>query len=95
MRYNSGKYVKFALQVSGESVTLFYNCQKHGTVHAKQVTEALMFDLASTLYIGQAGPIIKGNLDVSKFSCYIYRIRWVLFEIFMSIWNSVTGRNVK
>lgn len=58
-------YVKFAIKVSKESITLIHNCRKPETVHVKRHTEELLFDSASTLYLGQAGPIIKGNLDVS------------------------------
>lgn len=65
--YSIGRFAKIGIQVSGEEATLFFNCQKLETVTAKRHTEELRFDPASTLYIGQAGPIMKGNLDVSFF----------------------------
>lgn len=68
--YNVGKFTRFAFQVSGEIVTLFYNCQKYETLYAKRSANELLFDPASILYIGQAGPIIKGNLDVSIYLLY-------------------------
>lgn len=49
----------------GDTITLFYNCQKYESLYVKRNTNELLFDPASILYIGQAGPIIKGNLDVS------------------------------
>lgn len=64
-------WIKFSLQVTRESVTLYYNCKKHSTVTVERKPVKLQFDAASTLYIGQAGAIIKEPFDVSvklKFS---------------------------
>lgn len=72
--YTVNKYVRFALQVTGETVTMFYNCRKFETISVKRHTEELLFDPASTLYIGQAGPIIKGNLDVSRLSFHLHSL---------------------
>lgn len=63
--YSMGKFIRFAIQVTGDTISLFHNCQRIESLYMKRDTSELLFDPASTLYIGQAGPIIKGNLDVS------------------------------
>lgn len=60
------KWTRFALSVTANNVTLFFNCQKYDTVVTKRIPQELVFDSASTLYVGQAGPIIKGAFDVSN-----------------------------
>ncbi|KAF5301756.1 hypothetical protein FQR65_LT08738 [Abscondita terminalis] len=52
-------WVKFALQVKNDTITLFLNCKKYEIIHLRRDPQQLVFDSASTLYIGQAGPIIK------------------------------------
>lgn len=64
--YHVGEFATFLLQVTSEEVKLVYKCDKKESRLIKRYPEELLFDPASTLYIGQAGPIIKGNLDVSK-----------------------------
>ncbi|KAK7573626.1 hypothetical protein V9T40_010817 [Parthenolecanium corni] len=64
--YSIGRFAKIGIQVTADEATLYFNCQKIETANAKRHTEELRFDPASTLYIGQAGPIMKGNLDVSR-----------------------------
>ncbi|KAK4876611.1 hypothetical protein RN001_009117 [Aquatica leii] len=63
-------WVKFALQVNNDNVTLYLNCKKYGSVPVRREPQQLVFDSASTLYIGQAGPIIKepfeGAMDQLK-----------------------------
>lgn len=53
------------LRVTADDVTVGYNCQALSTKAVKRIPVELLFDSASTLYIGQAGPIIKGALHVS------------------------------
>ncbi|XP_059470100.1 collagen alpha-1(XV) chain isoform X3 [Neocloeon triangulifer] len=57
------KWAKFSLRVSGNNITLFFNCKEHGTTVTPRKPKELVFDSASTLYIGQAGPIVKGAYD--------------------------------
>lgn len=59
------KWARFSLRVRGNDITLYFNCKEHGTVVAQRKPRELMFDSASTLYIGQAGPIVKGAYEVS------------------------------
>ncbi|KAF5288198.1 hypothetical protein FQA39_LY03966 [Lamprigera yunnana] len=58
-------WVKFAFQVNNDNITLFLNCKKHGTVSVRREPQQLVFDSASTLYIGQAGPIIKDSFEIT------------------------------
>jgi collagen type XVIII alpha len=60
------KWTRFALRVTADNVTLFFNCQEYDTVLTKRTPKELVFDSASTLYVGQAGPLIKGAFDVSN-----------------------------
>lgn len=59
------KWTRFALRVTADNVTLFFNCQEYDTVVTKRNPQELVFDSASTLYVGQAGALIKGAFDVS------------------------------
>lgn len=54
------------LQVVGDNITLFLNCKEHSSQTAYRNPKELGFDSASTLYIGQAGPILKGNFQVGE-----------------------------
>jgi len=63
--YLLGQFASFQLQVTNDQVKLVYNCDKRESRYVKRHPEELIFDPASILYLGQAGPIIKGNLDVS------------------------------
>lgn len=60
------KYVRLSLKVTRESVRLFGRCMEPQTVAVIRDPMELLFDSASTLYIGQAGPLIKGPFDVSN-----------------------------
>lgn len=66
------KWARFSLRVKGDNITLFFNCREHGTAVVQRKPKELIFDSASTLYIGQAGPIIKGEYDVSIYNiCFL------------------------
>ncbi|KAM3966125.1 LOW QUALITY PROTEIN: collagen XV/XVIII-type protein multiplexin [Aphomia sociella] len=54
------KWSRFALRVTTENVTLFLNCHEFDTMVVKRNPLELVFDSASTLYVGQAGPLIGG-----------------------------------
>ena len=56
-------------------VTLFFNCSKYSSVFAPRVPRELIFDPASTLFIGQAGGIIGGQFEVSPAACTALRGR--------------------
>ncbi|XP_035710172.1 collagen alpha-1(XVIII) chain isoform X3 [Folsomia candida] len=57
------RWNRFALKVVGDNITLFLNCKEHSSQTAYRNPKELGFDSASTLYIGQAGPILKGNFQ--------------------------------
>lgn len=59
------KYSRLSLKVTRENVILFGRCLEPQTVSVIRDPMELLFDSASTLYIGQAGPLIKGPFDVS------------------------------
>lgn len=59
------KWSRFALRVTTDNVTLFLNCHEFDTVVVKRNPLELVFDSASTLYVGQAGPLIRGAFHVS------------------------------
>lgn len=65
------KWTKLALRVSAENVTLFLNCNEFETAQVRRVPQELVFDSASTLYLGQAGPLILGEFQVSPLSLYL------------------------
>lgn len=56
---------RFAFKVTSHNVTLYFNCHEYDAVQIKKSPSELVFDSASTLYVGQAGPLIKGAFDVS------------------------------
>lgn len=53
------------LKVSTENVTLIINCEEKGVVEVKRDPQELVFDSASSLYIGQAGDMLREPLNVS------------------------------
>jgi len=61
----TGKWARIALAVKAEEVELYFNCELAEKVSVVRRPAELVFDSASTLYVGQAGPIIKGVYDVS------------------------------
>ncbi|GAB6019618.1 hypothetical protein CHUAL_001179 [Chamberlinius hualienensis] len=60
------QWTRLALKVQGDNVTLYVNCNVNGTVtiRRKRVPKELVFDTASTLYIGQAGPLLRGRFQL-------------------------------
>lgn len=60
------RWARFSLKVTVDEVTVYFNCQEYDTVLVKREPQELVFDSASTLYLGQAGPIIKGPFEVSR-----------------------------
>lgn len=66
------KWSRFALKVTTTNVTLFLNCQEFDTIVVKRNPPELVFDSASTLYVGQAGPLIRGAFHVSIIENMVY-----------------------
>lgn len=62
----SKKWLRFAMRVLTNSVTFFHNCIEVATISVIREPEEFYFDSASTLYLAQAGPTLKGNFEVSK-----------------------------
>ncbi|XP_045101479.1 collagen alpha-1(XV) chain-like [Portunus trituberculatus] len=58
-----GSWSRIALSVTEEDIQLWYNCEMYNDVLVRRVPTQLVFDTASTLYIGQAGGILKGELE--------------------------------
>ncbi|XP_046659461.1 collagen alpha-1(XV) chain-like [Homalodisca vitripennis] len=55
------RWGRFALKVTAEEVTVYFNCEKYDTIPVKREPQELVFDSASTLYVGQAGPYHQGG----------------------------------
>uniref|UniRef100_A0A6A7FZS1 Collagen alpha-1(XVIII) chain-like isoform X4 n=2 Tax=Hirondellea gigas TaxID=1518452 RepID=A0A6A7FZS1_9CRUS len=57
------KWTRLAFKVTEEEVQLYFNCQLYNGLMIKRIPEEIVFDTGSTLYIGQAGGIIKGHFE--------------------------------
>ncbi|KAJ8866990.1 hypothetical protein PR048_032852 [Dryococelus australis] len=64
----AGQWTRFVLGVADDGVTLYLDCREVARVAVKREPRELVFDTASTLYIGQAGPVVGGHFDVSSTS---------------------------
>jgi len=60
------KWNSIALQVLTDRVSFYYDCELRNTSLVTREPLELVFDSASTLYIGQAGSIIGGKFEVSS-----------------------------
>ncbi|GFU51399.1 collagen alpha-1(XV) chain [Trichonephila clavipes] len=58
-----GMWTRIAIRVALNNVTLFYNCEEYASVEIRRIPKKLVFDTASTLYIGQAGSLLAGNYE--------------------------------
>lgn len=71
----SNKWTQIGLRVLRNTVTLYYNCNETETITVKREPTELVFDSASTLYLAQAGPLLKGNFEVSTtFYLFIFLV---------------------
>ncbi|XP_025409484.1 collagen alpha-1(XVIII) chain-like isoform X1 [Sipha flava] len=61
--WKTGRFTRLSLKVTREAVELIGRCLEPQTVAVVRDPVELLFDSASTLYIGQAGPLIKGAFD--------------------------------
>lgn len=59
------KWTRIALRVLSNKVSFYYNCVELETTIVKREPIEFYFDSASTLYLAQAGPILKGHFEVS------------------------------
>ncbi|XP_042221660.1 collagen alpha-1(I) chain-like isoform X3 [Homarus americanus] len=67
-----GSWSRLAFSVTEEDIQLWYNCELYSDVLVKRVPLQLVFDSASTLYIGQAGGIFKGDFEGALQELKIY-----------------------
>lgn len=72
------KWTRIALKVLSNKITIFLNCIETETFTVKREPIELVFDTASTFYLAQAGPIIKGHFEVSTFM-------WICLSFFLII----------
>lgn len=88
------KFIRMGLMVLKDKVIYFHNCIESSTKSVVREPEVLYFDSASTLYLAQAGPILKGNLEVSGLfffyiflttNCVFFTIWWVRVFILIKI----------
>lgn len=75
----SNKWTRIGLKVLRNKVTLFFNCNETDSVNVKREPNELVFDSASTLYVAQAGPLIKGNFEVrhTRTPGYLYTYTYI------------------
>lgn len=59
------KWTKFSFKVLNSKVVFYHNCIEVETVPIRKHPSELVFDSASTLYLGQAGSILGGRFEVS------------------------------
>ncbi|KAH8239973.1 hypothetical protein KR032_009864 [Drosophila birchii] len=69
LAYVPDKWNSIALQVLSDKVSFYYDCVLRNTTPVVREPIELVFDSASTLYIGQAGSIVGG-----KFEGYLEKI---------------------
>lgn len=62
------KWTRFAFEVNTENVTFYFNCKEYSRQAVIRNPMILEFDSASTLYIGQAGPLLEEPYEVSDFT---------------------------
>ena len=67
---SSSLFFRFAFKVTSNNVTLYFNCHEYDSVQIKKSPSELIFDSASTLYVGQAGPLLKGSFNVRNLLPY-------------------------
>ncbi|XP_069193869.1 collagen alpha-1(XVIII) chain isoform X7 [Procambarus clarkii] len=67
-----GSWSRLAFSVGEDNIQLWYNCELFSDILVKRVPLQLVFDSASTLYIGQAGGILKGEFEGALQELKIY-----------------------
>ncbi|XP_020710044.2 collagen alpha-1(XVIII) chain isoform X2 [Athalia rosae] len=66
------KWAEVILKVTTTDITLYFNCHEFGKQRVTRIPSELVFDTASKLYIGQAGPNIQGNFNGTLQTLKIY-----------------------
>jgi hypothetical protein len=64
--YSPRKWQKYAFKVLKDEVIFYNNCVETAVAKVSKSPAEMVFDSASTLYIGQAGDILKGKFEVSN-----------------------------
>lgn len=60
----SKKWLHIAFKILRKNITFYMNCIEVETVSIDRNPTEMVFDSASTLYLAQAGPILKGHFEV-------------------------------
>lgn len=87
------KWTRIALRVLSNKVSFFYNCVEMETAIVKREPIEFYFDSASTLYLAQAGPILKGNFEVSTCS-HLYYLLYFAFTQRLIAMNHRRSHNI-
>ncbi|XP_054711267.1 collagen alpha-1(XV) chain-like [Uloborus diversus] len=56
-----GLWTRLAIRVKENNISLYYNCEEFSTTMIRRIPKSLVFDTASTLYIGQGGTILNAH----------------------------------
>lgn len=78
------KWTKFSFKVLSNKVVFYHNCIEMEAVQIRKHPSELVFDSASTLYLGQAGSILGGRFEVSgNFVIFLHfhRFKSILFPV--------------
>jgi len=71
--YESKRWTTLAFKVLNDKISFYYDCELNETTPVVREPLELVFDSASTLYLAQAGSILRGHFEVSlldtKFLC--------------------------
>lgn len=59
------EWFNFAFKVLHDTLVFYLDCDEFSTVKIKRQPTAMSFDSASTLFVGQAGPKLRGNIEGS------------------------------
>ncbi|XP_055707831.1 collagen alpha-1(XV) chain isoform X2 [Phlebotomus papatasi] len=59
------EWFNFAFKVLHDTLVFYLDCDEFSTVKIKRQPTAMTFDSASTLFVGQAGPKLRGNIEGS------------------------------
>ena len=62
-------WMSIAFKVLNDKVVFYHNCINTETAEVNKDPKELIFDSASTFYVAQAGPELKGKFEVSLFLC--------------------------
>lgn len=76
-------WIEIAINILREEISIYQNGIQKGYFLVKRNPSDLVFDLDSMLYLGQAGPIIKGNFEVSNDFYFSYTV--VLFKFIIDL----------